>query len=109
MGWARRVGLAPFTAAIFLMLVLAVKSRSCSKKDVYSITTTTTSPPIIPDDCTMLDLHSEGLGDEGIVVLAEALKTNTALKELNLQRNNMGVKGTPCIKIYVITIHITAT
>ena len=41
----------------------------------------------------MLDLPNEGLGNDGIAVLAEALKTNTALKELNLQWNNIGAEG----------------
>lgn len=100
MCWARRRTASAGSILLYLLLVvLAAKARECSKKDVYfqSSTTTLTSSQTtatIPDDCKVLDLPNVGIGDKGASELAEALKTNTALKELNLQWNNIGVEGT---------------
>lgn len=71
-------------------MVPAAKARECSKNDAYFKSSTTAT---IPDDCRVLDLLNAGIGDKGASELAEALKTNTALKELNLQWNNIGVEG----------------
>ena len=42
-------------------------------------------------------LESNPLGDEGTTCIAEALKINKSLKQLNLFRNNIGAIGAAAI------------
>eukprot|EP00670_Eutreptiella_braarudii_P023279 CAMPEP_0174345954 /NCGR_PEP_ID=MMETSP0811_2-20130205/1491_1 /TAXON_ID=73025 ORGANISM="Eutreptiella gymnastica-like, Strain CCMP1594" /NCGR_SAMPLE_ID=MMETSP0811_2 /ASSEMBLY_ACC=CAM_ASM_000667 /LENGTH=86 /DNA_ID=CAMNT_0015470039 /DNA_START=26 /DNA_END=283 /DNA_ORIENTATION=+ len=40
-----------------------------------------------------LDLFDNGLGSEGGIAVAEALKTNTSLRSLDLESNGLGSEG----------------
>jgi Ran GTPase-activating protein (RanGAP) involved in mRNA processing and transport len=42
---------------------------------------------------TKLDLASNGLGDEGIIYLAQILRDNTAIADIDLSQNFIGIDG----------------
>lgn len=43
---------------------------------------------------TKLDLASNGLGDEGVIYLAQILRDNVAIVDVNLSQNFIGIAGT---------------
>ena len=49
--------------------------------------------PHVNRELESLNLGSNRIGDEGMVILCEALKSNSTLKELNLHANNIGPVG----------------
>ena len=47
---------------------------------------------------TSLYLYGNGIGDEGAIAIAEALKVNAVLTKLNLNYNSMGVAGETAVR-----------
>ena len=105
----RKAAMARFTAvprlsvgAAALMVLSAMSTavpgvngeRDCDKADVFAnggednFTVAT-----IPEDCTTIDLGHTNVGNAGAAAVAEALKTNTAVTQLNLYDSKVGDDG----------------
>lgn len=79
-------------AASLLGAVPAVEGRECNKEDVFKDGDYTTAT--IPSDCTELHMYAyDDIGYIGARAIAEALKGNTALTELDLGYNDIGDIG----------------
>lgn len=72
---------------------LADNSSSSSSSTTGSTTSSTTSNAVPPAGLTTLGLLQTGLGSSGAAVVAEALRTNTVLRSLDLGSNEIGDEG----------------
>ena len=76
------------------MVMAAEGQRTCMSVDIFGENFDLSSATI-PSDCTGIDMMMNEIGDEGAVVLADALKDNSAITTLSLNKMRYSMRVRP--------------
>ena len=78
-----------FILVAMLAYIVSAGGRACVRTDIQLRGITSTSATI-PADCSSLLLAEKNIGDNSITALAEALKSNAAVKMVDFGSNKVG-------------------